>query len=182
MVSIRDVEPDKVTMTNTLERCTMLRDTLEPHVCPVTKIKDKECLATYTKINGVEAWTLWDSSCTTVGITLAFATIAKVPTFPLLDPHIIQLGMVGSHAMISLGAEVSVETCNVKDTLYVDIANFDCYDMIIGIPFMRKYKVILDIGNSTVSVAGQKIPALKVPNPNLDPQVQCHRISDKKKY
>jgi hypothetical protein len=47
-------------------------------------------------IGGCEAWTLWDSGSTTTGLTPTFAQIADIRVFPLMKPHVLQLGTVGS--------------------------------------------------------------------------------------
>ncbi len=64
---------------------------------------------------------------------------------------------------------------------YVDIANFDHYDMIVGTPLMRRNKVLLDFGTDEVVINGKKIPTIKVRVKNLDICVHCHRAMDKKK-
>ena len=58
--------------------------------------EEKECLATFVSIGGCEAWTLWDSGSTTMGLTPAFAQVADIRVFPLANPHTLQLGTVGS--------------------------------------------------------------------------------------
>jgi hypothetical protein len=82
------------------------------------------------------AWTLWDSGSTTTGITPAFAELAKIKVDTLEDPHVLQLGTVGSRSIIKYGADATITVANVRDTAYVDIANFDRFDMIIGTPWM----------------------------------------------
>jgi len=62
----------------------------------------------------------------------------------------------------------------------VDIANFDHYDMIIGTPFMRKNKVILDFVSNKILLRGKDIPAVRVTARDLDPRLRQHRTTDKK--
>jgi hypothetical protein len=88
--------------------------------------------------------------------------VADIRVFPLADPHILQLGTIGSCATVNFGMEVKVETPGAKDVIYVDIANFDCYDMIIGMPFMCKNKVLLDFEKNQVIVNGVATPAICV--------------------
>jgi len=149
---------------------------MRPSVPP----EDKECLATWVKVEDLEAWTLWDSGSTTTGITPAFAEHAKVRIDTLEDPHILQLGTVGSRSSIKYGADVMIQVAKVKSTSYVDIANFDRYDMIIGTPWMRRYKVILDFENSKVIVDGTPVDAIKIREKDLDPRLRRHRTTDKK--
>ncbi len=96
------------------------------------------------------------------GITPTFAEIAKIPLDMLEDPHILQLGTVGSHSIIKYGADIEIKVADSAFTSYVDVANFDRYDMIIGTPLLRKGKVLLDFINDQVVVNSKKIPAVKV--------------------
>jgi hypothetical protein len=99
----------------------------------------------------------------------------------LEDPHVLQLGTVGSRSIIKYGADVPVKVANVSATSYVDIANFDRYDMIIGTPWMRKHKVVLDFVTNRVIVDGTSIPAIKVKEKDLDPRSRRHRTTDRRK-
>jgi hypothetical protein len=94
-------------------------------ICPAVRPDDKECLATWVTVADLAAWTLWDSGSTTMGITPAFAELAKIRVDTLEDPHVLQLGMVGSCSMIKYGVDTTISVANVKDTTYVDITNFD---------------------------------------------------------
>lgn len=106
------------------------------HPRPIITQEDKECLATFMSIGGFKAWTLWDSGSTTTGIMPTFAQVAEIMAFPLSNPHTLQLGTVGSCSTVNFGTETLVMAPGVNSTIYMDIMNFDCYDMIIGTPFM----------------------------------------------
>ena len=123
-------------------------------------------------IGDLAAWTLWDSGSTTTGITPAFAELAKVKVDTLEDPHMLQLGTVGSQSIIKYGADVPISVANVKTTSYVDIMNFDRYDMIMGTPWMRRHKVLLDFDVNRVIINGMSIPAIKVLAKDLDIQAR----------
>lgn len=114
------------------------------------------------KVGGLEAWALWDSGSTTTGITPTFAHVAKIKVNELLDPHTLQLGTVGSRSSIKYGAKVPIQLGRTQTLSYVDIANFDHYDMIIGTPFMRDNGVILDLKNNTIIINSKQVPALPV--------------------
>ena len=135
---------------------------------PAIPLEEKECLATWVTIGDLAAWTLWDSGSTTTGITPAFAELAKVKVDTLDDRHVLQLGTVGSRSIIKYGADVLVTVAKVKSTFYLDIANFDRYDMIIGTPWMRRNKVILDFNANRMIVDGTSLPAVKVMAKDLD--------------
>ncbi|KAF8230435.1 hypothetical protein L208DRAFT_1281914, partial [Tricholoma matsutake] len=85
--------------------------------------------------------------------------------FPLTNPYMLQLGTVGSRATVNYGTDITLEAPGISDRTYVDIANFDCYNMIIGTPFMNKNKVILDFENKQVTVNGRLMPAMRYCRP-----------------
>ena len=87
----------------------------------------------------------------------------KVPVDELEDPHILQLGTIGSHSVINYGADVTLSIEGERISTYVDIANFDRYEMIIGTPFMHRNKVLLDFETNEVRIKGKRIPAILVP-------------------
>ncbi|KAF5381784.1 hypothetical protein D9615_005370, partial [Tricholomella constricta] len=146
---------------------------------PVHKRDDKECLATYVNVGGHDAWTLWDSGSTTTGVTPAFSQVAGLRVYPLDAPITLQLGTIGSHSTVNFGSDALVKTHGSEEMLYVDIANFDRYDMIIGTPFMRKHGVILDFATNTVVVNGVSTEATKVDLRDTDGRLRRYRTTDK---
>jgi hypothetical protein len=97
------------------------------------------------------------------------------------SPRVTQLGTVGSRSIIKYGADVPISVAKVKTTSYVDIANFDRYDMIMGTPWMRRHKVLLDFDTNRVIINGMSIPAIKVLAKDLDIRARRHRITDRRK-
>jgi len=152
----------------------------ESRPCPTFPPNMKECLATFVKVGGQEAWTLWDSGSTMTGIMPSFVDVAKITVFPLKNPHVLQLGTVGSHASINFGAYIDVAMHGSLQREYVDVANFNHYDMIIGMPFMHSRKVVLNFENDTVKIGNQLIPATKVLVPDTDNRVRQYRATEKK--
>jgi len=130
----RDVKMRKALMQDSKESC--LRPTIPQGM--------KECLAMLIDVAGHQAWTLWDSGSATTGITPSFIDVAKIKVFPLSNPHILQIGTVGSRAAVNFGTYVHISTHGLSCEEYVDVANFDHYNMIIGMPFMHARKVVLD--------------------------------------
>src|SRR5271156_4442891 len=126
----------------------------------------------------MEAWMLWDSGSTTTGITPTFAQVANIQVDTLLDPHILQLGTVGSRSSIKHGMDTRIVLPGFNDTLYVDVANFDRYDMIIGTPFMRANKVLLDFDANEIVVNGVRTKAERVAG-DSDGRLQRQRIVNK---
>ena len=126
---------------------------------PTLKRADKECLVLYVDVDGHKAWTLWDSGSTTSGITPQFTHVYGISVQELDTPLALQLGTVGSRAMVQYGTNVNVQMPGLRSQEYMDVANFDRYDMILGTPFMRRNKVILDFDHCQVLVNGKVIPA-----------------------
>ena len=60
------------------------------------------------------------------------------------------------------------------------VVNFDQYNMIIGMLFMRSHKVILDFENDTVRIGMQSLPATKVLVLDTDDHVHQYRTMEKK--
>jgi len=152
----------------------------ESHPRPTFPPNVKECLATFVKVIGQEAWTLWDSGSTTTGIIPPFIDMAKIVIFPLKNPHVLRLGTVGSRASVNFGAYVDVAMHGLSQREYVDVANFDCYNMIIGTPFMRSRKVILNFENDIIRIGNQLIPTTKVLVPDTDDRVCRYHTTEKK--
>ncbi|KAG6871124.1 hypothetical protein C0995_007994 [Termitomyces sp. Mi166 len=134
-------------------QCITLQKAADKLQRPQYTPQEKECLVTYVEVNGHPAWTLWDSGSTTMGITPQFAHVNAIHIHELSKHLMLQLGTVGSRAMVQFGAEVKIKALGHPTTEYVNIANFDCYDMIIGMPYMHKNNVILDfVKNKTQMV------------------------------
>ncbi|KAG6881603.1 hypothetical protein C0993_000790, partial [Termitomyces sp. T159_Od127] len=148
----------------------------QPHYTP----QEKECLVTYVEVNGHPAWMLWDSGSTTMGITPQFAHVNTIRIHELMEPLMLQLGTVGSRAVVQFGVEVRVKTSGQPTKEYVDIANFDRYDMIIGMPFMRKNKVSLDFVNNKVIVNGTPLRAERVVLADMDGRLQRYQAMEKR--
>ena len=99
----------------------------------------------------------------------------------LADPHILQLGKVGSRSIIKFGADVAITITKQSYPSYVDIANFDRYDMIIGTPFMRKHGVLLDFKKNRVIIDDTILPAVRVELGEGDARLHRYRVTDKKR-
>ncbi|KAF9442087.1 hypothetical protein P691DRAFT_682262 [Macrolepiota fuliginosa MF-IS2] len=122
-------------------------------------MKDKQCLATFVDVNSIEAWMLWDSGSTTTGIMPTLAQIANVEVSELIDSHTLQLGTVRSRSQVKYGATMDLQIKGHKYTTYLDIVNFNHYDMIIGTPFMHKHSVKLDFNKLTITVDSETLAA-----------------------
>ncbi|KAF5350170.1 hypothetical protein D9756_009169 [Leucocoprinus leucothites] len=148
---------------------------------PQPTAEEKQCLASLVRIGGLEAWALWDSGSTTTGITPVFAQLANIKVHELRNPHILQLGTVGSRSMIKYGTTLNINIGDHTTSTYVDIANFDRYDAIIGTPFMRENHVKLDFERNEIEFNGQRIPALTIRMESDATRLRRYRTTDKVK-
>jgi hypothetical protein len=121
---------------------------------PKYKAKARQCLAGYVKINGILAYTLFDTGSTFDSISPEFVRVAKIRTKKLENPAGIKLGCVGSRSSINFGCQVDIEAVGKTTTTYLDVANIDRYDVILGTSYMYNNKVVLDIYNRTVHFGG----------------------------
>ena len=73
-----------------------------------------------------------------------FIRAAKIESFPLDKPIGIQLAVTGSKSVINYGANTTIKCEGNKLKEYFDIINIDYYDAILGTPFLRKHKVVIN--------------------------------------
>ncbi|KAF9259024.1 hypothetical protein L218DRAFT_1004327 [Marasmius fiardii PR-910] len=104
--------------------------------CPIQTATEKRCLAGWIELNGVKAFTLFDSGSTADAISPNFTRAAKIKVFQLENPVMFQLGTKGSHSQVTHGciSRYSVNSARqtVNDRDYFDIANVDRYDAVVS--------------------------------------------------
>jgi hypothetical protein len=112
-------------------------------------------------INGVDAFTLFDTGSTVNAISPALADNSNADLFELAKPVRLGLGCKGSKSKINVGAKVRTKLGPINTMWYFDVANIDFYDAIVGMPFCAKHGVVIDPANRMVIVNGNKIAAMK---------------------
>ena len=130
---------------------------------PMRPRTETQCLAGYTIINGVKAYTLFDSGSNTDAISNAFARVSRVPVYELEKPATLALGCIGSKSKINYGTVAKTVCDNENSEEYFDIANLAQYDAILGIPYMYKHSIMLDVRRRELVFRGKhRVPALPV--------------------
>ena len=81
-----------------------------------------------------------------------FIRAVKIEPFPLDKPIGIQLAVTGSKSVTNYGANVTIKYDGKELKEYIDIINIDYCDAILGTPFLRKHKVIIDFINNCLRV------------------------------
>ena len=119
------------------------------------------CLTGYIMINRVKAYTSFDSGSMTDAISPDFAMVSNVPMLRLKKPATLQLCCLGSRSKINFATIVVVEFGLTTTKNYLDIANLDKYDCILGTPFLRKHGILLDFQFQDIVICGKLcIPTL----------------------
>ncbi len=105
--------------------------------------QEKRCLAVFLEVTRYKAFTLCDSGCTTKLISHDFAHLVRPKLFELDEPITIQLGTKGSRSQIIYGTFAPFSFNSGKIAIagrkYFNIANVDCYDIVVGTSFMRRH-------------------------------------------
>src|SRR6202040_3282670 len=119
------------------------------------------CLAAYVSINGIRAYTLFDSGSTTDAVSPELAQVVKLPLLLLDKPVTLQLGCSGSRSKVNFATTAMINFELDHALTFLDIANLDRYDCILGTPFMTKHQIVLDLESHKIIIHGKMcIPAL----------------------
>src|ERR1700723_1051809 len=119
------------------------------------------CLVAYISINGIRAYTLFNSGSTMDAVSPDLARVAKLPLLTLDKPVTLQLGCSGSRSKVNFATTAMINFELVHALTFLNIANLDKYDCILGTPFMTKHKIVLDLGSHEIIIRGKMcIPAL----------------------
>ncbi|KAJ7182652.1 hypothetical protein C8R43DRAFT_868355 [Mycena crocata] len=122
------------------------------------------CLSAMLPVGNTEAYILFDSGSNTDSITPEYAHTSELPRIRLEEQVVLQLGCVGSRSKINFETRAPINFGGIKGHLYLDQVNLDCYDGIIGTPFMNKHGLVLDFGKREIRFpSGKVIKALSAP-------------------
>src|ERR1700691_2740328 len=122
--------------------------------CPECEDGKQLCPAAYIDVNSTKAYALFDSGSTTDAISPDFTGVARLPILELENPITLQLGCSGSRSKINYSSEVNIKCSSITSDTYLDVANLDKYDSILGTPFMRKHGIILDFETQEIVIRG----------------------------
>ena len=126
---------------------------------PVRQQEQMRTLCAEVDVNGVKAYTLFDTGCTTDAMTPELAYLAKASRVDLTEPVNLQLGTKGSRTTIHYGARPRIKIGPVNDIVYFDVIDVDRYDLILGTTFCRQHNVVLDFAKNKIWVDGIAVPA-----------------------
>ena len=119
---------------------------------PLWKCNDNQPISVFWEIGGVKAHCPIDSGCKGIMISTSFIRAVKIEPIPLDKPIGIQLAVTGSKSIINYGANTTIKYNEKESKEYFDIVNIYYYDVILGTPFLRKHKVIIDFINNCLRI------------------------------
>jgi hypothetical protein len=138
----------------------------------------RQCLAAYIPINGVLAYTLFDTGSTPDMLSPEFVRVAGIEVKELKDPIPLGLGCVGSRSTINYGCETKLKVGNQTISKYFDVTNIDRYDAILGTAFMFKHKMVLDVREKLIYIGGIKGESIQALSPGEEVTVIKNRPSN----
>ncbi|KAF8596778.1 hypothetical protein BDV93DRAFT_454272 [Ceratobasidium sp. AG-I] len=101
----------------------------------------------YFKVGSTLAHILFDSGSGTDMISPAFVHVAQITPIKLEQPIGLQLATIGRGGKVNFGVNANVEIGPVITGHYFDVVDIEKYDIIIGMPFMRRFGMRLRFQN-----------------------------------
>lgn len=130
------------------------------HSQPPNKPINRQGLTAIIKIDGIEAYTCFDSGSELDAISPDFTRAAGIDQVARADTLKVRLGTKGSGSATSYEAKPELDFGNTTMAREMDILNLDRYDAILGSPFCNQYKVILDYDTRTIRFGKTTLKAL----------------------
>ena len=119
---------------------------------PLWKCDDNQPISVFWEIGGVKAHCLIDSGCEGIMISPSFIRVVRIQPFLLDKPIGIQLAVTGSKSVINYSTNVTIKYSGKESKEYFNIVNIDYYGAILGTPFLRQHKVIIDFMNKCLRI------------------------------
>ena len=97
-----------------------------------------------------------------------YAAVAKQEMFQLKKPVKLQMATAGSCWTINFSTHTDIQFGSVHQKRYFDIVNLDRYDTILGIPFLKENKVLLNLaGSGSFKIKSHWFPVGSTESKNL---------------
>jgi hypothetical protein len=110
----------------------------------------------FIRIGEIKAHALLDCGSTLDMISANFAATSKLDMFQLKKPVRLQMATSGSRTTIQFGARAEIRLGELKQRRYFDVVNLDRYNAILGLPFLKENKVLMNFSrNGSFRVAGR---------------------------
>ena len=122
----------------------------------------RQGLAALVRINGVDAYTCWDSGSELDAISPKFIRAVGIPPNPKEEALRIQLGTKGSSSRTSYEVKPTLNIGNTKLEHPIDVVNLDRWDLLLGSPFCNQYRAVLDCGMRTIRFSDTVVKTLSL--------------------
>ncbi len=96
------------------------------------------------QINGHRAHVLLDGGSTLDMISANFASVLTLEMFQLKKPIKLQMATSGSRSSINHRVRVELQVGEFRQMRYFDVVNLNHYNVILGTPFLKEHKIILN--------------------------------------
>ena len=126
--------------------------------CPWLAPKMCWCATIETKVHRCKAYIMLDTGSTGNFMSPAFAKVTGMNTFPLEQQLTLQLGCIISWSKITHSGNGHIKIGNKVSEIYFDIANIDHYDCILGMPFCREHKAVLNFADWWIHLSEEIVP------------------------
>jgi hypothetical protein len=130
------------------------------HTLPGGRAINRQGLSTIVKVDGIEAYTCFDSGSELDAISPDFTRAAGIDQVARADTLKVRLGTKGSSSATSYEAKPELDFGNRTLGHPLDILNLDRFDVLLGSPFCNQYKVVLDYSNRTIRFGNTTLKAL----------------------
>jgi hypothetical protein len=111
-------------------------------------------------VNGVDAYTCWDSGSELDAISPDFTRATGIEPTAKVSALRIRLGTKGSSSATSYEVTPTLDFGNTKFNHALDVVNLDRWDLLLGSPFCNQYSVVLDYETRTIRFGDTVIKAL----------------------
>ena len=119
-------------------------------------------LTAEVNIGGIEAFVLFDSRAETDALSLDLIWACNFPLLKLPNPMVLQMGTKGSRSCMYYGTNIKVSVHGIAKMHYFNVVNIDCYDAILGAPWLNTTDAILNFRNHMVSLLSRDIRTFDV--------------------
>src|SRR6266704_4103270 len=123
---------------------------------PARNFKNPGVMEGFVRIGEIKAHVLLDCGSTLDMVSANYAAMSKLDMFQLKKPVRLQMATSGLCTRIQFSTHTEIRFGEICQKRYFDIINLDRYNAILGIPFLKDNKVLMNFsGMGSFRLAGQ---------------------------
>ena len=124
---------------------------------PARSAESQMLVTVSATVGGIKALTCIDTGSTVDCVTPELVKVCNLNSFKLEEQLPLQLACKGSRSKLTFGTRTNIELGPLSSKEFFDIVNLDRYDCVIGIPYLRKHGIVVDLAANTLTVNGTTI-------------------------